>query len=162
MFNRWCSVDIKYDRELLLDIFYKNREFEHTYHNVSEGKEQPISLLNPEHFDKPPHPYLVELQDKFNYVRNGYYLVSGGYHPHIDDRRTCVITFTLKNDYNVPLKFYEPDDIVDMTRPFIWNTAVLHGADNSPTERIFYQIEFEDDKTYEFYYEELIEGRLLR
>lgn len=164
--NNWCSVDIEYDKELLLDIFYKNREFEHTYHNVSEGKEQPISLLNPEHFGKPQHPYLFELQDKFNYVRNGYYLVSSGYYPHSDDRRQCVITFELKNDHNVPLVFFDNHnnvvDTVDMSLPFIWNTQSRHGAFDSPSERIFYQIEFIDTNDYNFYYNELINSKLLK
>lgn len=159
MLNRWCSIDIDYNKDLLLDIFYKNREQERTYYNVQGDEAQPISLLD---LNNDIHPYIQQLHDKFNYVRDGYYLVSSGYHPHIDDRRTCVITFTLKNDYDVPLKFYEPDDSVDMSQPFIWNTAVLHGADNSVAERIFYQIELEDDKPYEFYYEELINSSLIR
>lgn len=160
--NNWLSIDIDFDKQLLLDIFYDNRDLERTYHNVRDGKEQPISLMNP----GDNHPYIIELQDKFNYVRNGYFLVSSGYHPHVDDRRQCVISFELKNDHGVPMVFFDQSDnvidTVDMSLPFIWNTQARHGSFDSPSERIFYQIELEDTRPYDFYYKEHMNNQLLK
>ena len=79
----------------------------------------------------------------------------------MDDRRQCVISFELKNDHQVPLKFYDPDEEVFHTTPIMWNTTVLHGSESSPSERIFFQIELEDDKTFDFYFRKYIENELL-
>jgi len=37
----------------------------------------------------------------------------------------------------------------------------LHGSESSPSERIFFQIELEDDKQFEFYVEEYNKNELL-
>jgi hypothetical protein len=81
--------------------------------------------------------------------------MSSGYHPHIDDTRQCIISFELQNEHNVPLKFYDPDEEVYHNGPIMWNTTKLHGSDSSPSERIFYQIELQDNNTFEYYYENL-------
>ena len=43
----------------------------------------------------------------------------------------------------------------------MWNTAVRHGSENSPSKRIFFQIELEDDKSFNFYMQKHLEGKLL-
>lgn len=160
--NRWCSIEFEFNREHLLAVFEDNRHSAKVYVDEKYKEKQPISLLNVK------DSYIDDLLDKFNYVRDGYFLSSGGYEPHIDNRRTCVLTFTLKNNYNVPLSFYGDKELanivesVDMTHPFLWDTTLLHGSEESPEERIFYQIEFEDDQPYEFYYNEFISGRLIK
>ncbi len=142
---RWTNIDLNFDRQQLLDVFNNYRkDHERIYSN--ESGDQPISLLAP-----PVKGYCEQLERKFNYVRDSYYLVSSGYHPHIDDRRQCIISFELKNDHQIPLKFYDPDEEVFHKQPVMWNTTILHGSDPSPSERIFFQIELEDDKPFEFY-----------
>lgn len=44
----------------------------------------------------------------------------------------------------------------------MWNPQALHGSEPSPTQRIFYQIELEDDKPFEFYVEKYINEELLK
>jgi len=153
---RWINIDIMFDKSRLLDIFYTNEKYERTYYNNAEGKAQPITLLNP-----PSKDYCKELEAKFKYVRDSYYLTSSGYSPHIDDRRQCVISFELKNDHQVPLKFYDPDEEVYHTSAIMWNTTLLHGSESSPSKRIFFQIELEDDKSFEFYRRKHLENELL-
>ena len=153
---RWINVNIDFDKQKLLDIFYANEQYERIYYNKAEGKPQPITLLNPSSKD-----YCKELESKFKYVRDSYYLTSSGYSPHIDDRRQCIISFELKNDHQVPLKFYDPEEEVYHTTPIMWNTAVRHGSENSPSKRIFFQIELEDDKSFNFYMQKHLEGKLL-
>jgi len=153
---RWINIDIIFDKQKLLDIFYANEQYERTYYNNAEGKAQPITLLNP-----PSKDYCKELEAKFKYVRDSYYLTSSGYSPHIDDRRQCVISFELKNDHQVPLKFYDPDEEVYHTSAIMWNTTLLHGSESSPSKRIFFQIELEDDKSFEFYRRKHLENELL-
>lgn len=153
---KWINIDIDFDRQKLLDIFYANEQYERIYYNKSEGKAQPITLLNPSSKD-----YCKELESKFKYVRDSYYLTSSGYSPHIDDRRQCIISFELKNDHQVPLKFYDPEEEVFHTTAIMWNTTLLHGSDDSPSKRIFFQIELEDDKPFEFYRRKYLENELL-
>lgn len=155
--NRWIPIDINFSKQSLLENFNSQREqHQRVYRNERDGEVQPITLLNPP--DKAP---MIELEKKFKWVRDSYYLVSSGYHPHIDDRRQCIISFELQNEHNVPLKFYDPDEEVYHTHPIMWNTTVLHGSEPSPTERIFFQIELEDDKPFEFYKRKYLENELL-
>tara|TARA_B100000035_G_scaffold251131_1_gene220217 strand:- start:560 stop:1045 length:486 start_codon:yes stop_codon:yes gene_type:complete len=153
---RWINIDIDFSKQKLLNIFEKNKKDARIYYNQAEGKPQPITLLNPSSKD-----YCKELESKFRYVRDSYYLTSSGYNPHIDDRRQCIISFELKNDHQVPLKFYDPDEEVFHTTPIMWNTTVLHGSEPSPSERIFFQIELEDDKSFDFYAQKHLEGELI-
>ena len=153
---RWINIDINFDKQKLLDIFNKNKKDARVYYNQTGGEPQPITLLNPIEKD-----YCKELESKFKYVRDSYFLTSSGYHPHIDDRRQCIVSFELKNDHQIPLKFYDPDEEVFHTTPIMWNTTVLHGSESSPSERIFFQIELEDDKQFEFYVEEYNKNELL-
>jgi len=153
---RWINIDIDFSKQKLLSIYDKNKKDARIYYNQAEGKPQPITLLNPSSKD-----YCKELESKFRYVRDSYYLTSSGYSPHIDDRRQCIVSFELKNDHQVPLKFYDPDEEVFHITPIMWNTTVLHGSEPSPTERIFFQIELEDDKSFEFYAKKHLEGELI-
>lgn len=155
-YMRWTSIDLEFDKDKLLDIFNLNKKDARIYYNQNDGKPQPITLLNPKEKD-----YCKELERKFKYVRDSYYLTSSGYAPHVDDRRQCIISFELKNDHQVPLKFYDPDEEVFHTTPIMWNTTALHGSESSPSERIFFQIELEDDKTFDFYFRKYIENELL-
>ena len=153
---RWINIDIDFSKQKLFNIFDKNKKDARIYYNQAEGKPQPITLLNPSSKD-----YCKELESKFRYVRDSYYLTSSGYNAHIDDRRQCIISFELKNDHQVPLKFYDPDEEVFHTTPIMWNTTVLHGSEPSPSERIFFQIELEDDKSFDFYAQKHLEGELI-
>lgn len=153
---RWINIDIDFSKQKLLSIYDKNKKDARIYYNQAEGKPQPITLLNPSSKD-----YCKELESKFRYVRDSYYLTSSGYNPHIDDRRQCIISFELKNNHQVPLKFYDPDEEVFHTTPIMWNTTVLHGSEPSPSKRIFFQIELEDDKSFDFYAQKHLEGKLI-
>lgn len=155
--NRWIEIDIDFSKKSLLKNFTSQREqHQRVYYNQKEREPQPIYLLNP-----PNKTPMIELEKRFNWVRDSYYLVSSGYHPHIDDRRQCIISFELQNKHNVPLKFYEPDEEVYHNKPIMWNTTVLHGSEPSPAERIFFQIELEDDKPFEFYKRKYLDNELL-
>lgn len=153
---RWINIDLDFDKDELLNIYYLNQEYERVYYNKNEGKPQPITLLNPTE-----KPYCKELESKFKYVRDSYFLTSSGYSPHIDDRRQCIVSFELKNDYQVPLKFYDPDEEVFHSTPIMWNTTKLHGSESSPSKRIFFQIELEDDKSFEYYMRKYKQNELL-
>lgn len=147
---RWTELELDYDKQKLLDIFNNNKDKIHTYVN-KQGNDQPIGILL---FNEKPD-YLKQLEGLFKRVHNSYFLMSSGYHPHIDDTRQCIISFELQNEHNVPLKFYDPDEEVYHNGPIMWNTKKLHGSDSSPSERIFYQIELQDNNTFEYYYENL-------
>ena len=147
---RWTELKLDYDKQKLLDIFNNNKDKIYTYTN-KKGDDQPISVLL---FNEKPD-YLKQLEGLFKKVHNSYYLMSSGYNPHIDDTRQCIISFELQNKHNVPLKFYDPDEEVYHNGPIMWNTAKLHGSDSSPSERIFYQIELQDNNTFEYYYKNL-------
>jgi hypothetical protein len=147
---RWTELELDYDKQKLLDIFNNNKDKIHTYVN-KQGNDQPIGILL---FNEKPD-YLKQLEGLFKRVHNSYFLMSSGYHPHIDDTRQCIISFELQNEHNVPLKFYDPDEEVYHNGPIMWNTTKLHGSDSSPSERIFYQIELQDNNTFEYYYENL-------
>ena len=67
-----------------------------------------------------------------------------------------------KINHNIPLKFYEPEEEVYHNGPIMWNTAVLHGSDPSPTERIFYQVELKDNNTFDYYVEQYKNNKLLK
>jgi len=154
---RYIEIDdIDWDKGKLLDIYHQYESQIKTYIN-KHGDGQPIGVLL---FDEKPD-YLLEMESKFKYIHNSYYLVSSGYHPHIDDTRQCIISFELQNEYQVPLKFYDPVEEVFHTGPIMWNTALLHGSEPSPTPRIFYQVELKDDQPFEFYLRKYLNDELL-
>jgi hypothetical protein len=154
---RHFQVDLDYDKEKLLKIYEQHKDRIKTYIN-REGGTSPIGVLL---FDEKPD-YILEMENKVNYLHNSYYLISSGYHPHVDDTRQCVISFELQNEHNIPLKFYEPEEEVYHDGPIMWNTSVWHGSDPSPTPRIFYQIELKDDKTFDFYLREYMSDNLFK
>ena len=154
---RYVEIDVDYDKQKLLDIYHEYKHLTKTYIN-RKGDDQPIGVLL---FDEKPE-YILEMESKFNYFHNSYYLISSGYHPHIDDTRQCIVSFELQNEHQVPLKFYEPEEEVYHTGPIMWNTALLHGSEPSPTPRIFYQLELKDDQPFEFYLREYMDDNLFK
>lgn len=157
MIPRWVEIDCDYDKERLLAIWLEHKDNAYVYHNKEANEPQPVKILN---LSKLEIPYLKELQSKFKYSATSLFVASSGYHPHIDDRRTCVASFEVINEHGVPLKFYDPDEEANNTNPIIWNTAILHGSEKSPSERVFFQVEMEDDKPFEFYLRKYLEDEL--
>lgn len=152
---RHYEIDIDYDLQKLKDIYHSYSHLIKTYVN-RKGDDQPIGVLL---FDEKPE-YIRKFESRFPYLHNSYYLISSGYHPHIDDTRQCILSFEIYNEHNVPLKFYEPEEEVYHHSPILWNTAVLHGSDPSPTPRVFYQVEMKDDQPFEFYLKKYMEDKL--
>tara|TARA_A100001391_G_scaffold137070_1_gene95720 strand:- start:182 stop:649 length:468 start_codon:yes stop_codon:yes gene_type:complete len=154
---RSIELDLNFDKQKLLNI-YDNYKYKIKTYTNKAGDDQPIGILS---FDEKPQ-YIQFLENKFNFLHNSYYLISSGYHPHIDDTRQCIVSFEIQNHHNIPLKFYEPEEEVYHNGPIMWNTAVLHGSDPSPTERIFYQVELKDNNTFDYYVEQYKNNKLLK
>ena len=153
---------INCDREKLMDIFHEHKH--RTNYYVSNSEEMPVSSITWADVEKPD--YIKELESNFNFFYQSYFIMSSGYWPHVDDTRQCLISFEIQNENNVPLKFYDPDEEAIHPDPkngaIMWNPQALHGSESSPTQRIFYQIELEDDKPFEFYVEKYINEELLK
>lgn len=158
MIPRWIEIDCEYDKEKLYSIWMEHKDDAYVYHAKEGNIPQPVKILN---LSKLEIPYLKQLQSRFKYSATSLFVASSGYHPHIDDRRTCVASFEVINEHKVPLKFYDPDEEADNSNPIIWNTATLHGSEKSPSERVFFQVEMEDDKDFEFYLRKYLEDELL-
>jgi len=158
MIPRWIEIDCEYDKEKLYSIWMKHKDDAYVYHAKESNIPQPVKILN---LSKLEIPYLKQLQSRFKYSATSLFVASSGYHPHIDDRRTCVASFEVINEHKVPLKFYDPDEEANNSNPIIWNTATLHGSEKSPSERVFFQVEMEDDKDFEFYLRKYLEDELL-
>lgn len=157
MIPRWIEIDCDYDKATLYSIWMEYRDKAHAYYDKINNYPQPVKILN---LSKLEIPYLKELQNRFKYSATSLFVASSGYHPHIDDRRTCVASFEVINEHEVPLKFYDPDEEASNKNPIIWNTATLHGSEKSPSERVFFQVEMEDDKDFEFYLRKYLEDEL--
>lgn len=157
MIPRWIEIDCKYDKEKLYSIWMEHKSDSYVYYDEQNNTPQPVKILN---LSKLEIPYLKELQHRFKYSATSLFVASSGYHPHIDDRRTCVASFEVINEHGVPLKFYDPDEEANNKNPIIWNTATLHGSEKSPSERVFFQVEMEDDKDFEFYLRKYLEDEL--
>jgi len=136
---RWTELELDYDKQKLLDIFNNNKDKIHTYVN-KQGNDQPIGILL---FNEKPD-YLKQLEGLFKRVHNSYFLMSSGYHPHIDDTRQCIISFELQNEHNVPLKFYDPDEEVYHNGPIMWNKQncmdLIHRLQNEFSIKLSYKI----------------------
>lgn len=154
---RYIKIPIQYDKKTLHQIYDENKNNIKIYVN-KKGDNQPIGILS---FDKKPN-YILEIENKFNFVHNSYFLISSGYHPHRDDTRQCVISFEILNKHQVPLKFYDPEEEVYHDNPIMWNTQELHGSENSPSNRIFYQVELKDNQNFKYYVNQYHENNLLK
>lgn len=158
MIPRWIEIDCDYDKEKLSMIWSEHKDNAYIYHNKKDNEPEPVKILP---LSKLEIPYVKELQNKFKYAAKSLFVASSGYHPHIDEGRTCVVSFEVINQHKVPLKFYDPDEEADNTKPILWNTSTLHGSEESPSERVFFQIIMETDKPYEFYLKKYLENELL-
>jgi len=156
--SRWIEIDCDYDKAKLSTIWLENKDDAYVYHNEKDNEAQPVRILP---LSKLEIPYVKELQNKFKYAEKSLFVASSGYHPHIDDNRTCVVSFEVVNKHKVPLKFYDPDEEADNTNPILWNTATLHGSEKSPSERVFFQIVMESNKPFEFYLKKYLDNELL-
>lgn len=154
---RYIKIPIEYDKKTLHQIYDENKNDIKIYVN-KKGDNQPIGILS---FDNKPN-YILEIENKFNFVHNSYFLISSGYHPHRDDTRQCVISFEILNKHQVPLKFYDPEEEVYHDNPIMWNTQELHGSENSPSNRIFYQVELKDNQNFKYYVNQYHENNLLK
>jgi hypothetical protein len=154
---RYIKIPIQYDKKTLHQIYDENKNNVKVYVN-KKGNNQPIGILS---FKNKPN-YLLEIENKFNFVHNSYFLISGGYHPHKDDSRQCIISFEVLNIHKVPLKFYDPEEEIYHDNPIMWNTQELHGSENSPSDRIFYQVELKDDQSFQYYVNQYHENNLLK
>ena len=155
--ERYIKIPIPYNKKILYEIYNQNKNNVKTYVN-KEGDDQPIGILS---FGNKPN-YILEMENKFNFFDNSYFLISSGYHPHRDDTRQCIISFEVLNKHQVPLKFYNPEEEVYHDNPIMWNTQELHGSDDSPSDRIFYQVQLKNDQNFQYYMDQYNQNNLLK
>jgi len=98
----------------------------------------------------------IENQIDADLIDASYFVSNFGINPHVDDNRQCIISYEIQNKENIPINFHTPDGKTTRiwytdNHPLMWNPQVMHSADRSDSERIFFQIELKRDSVFTDY-----------
>ncbi len=136
------------ETEMLLRYFHETKNQYGKMYVTESGRQQDLLVVA----NFPKTELIEKICDKIDpfYIKNLYFLANHGIDIHVDDGRTCVISFELQNSERVPTDIYDStitrnriEQIHYKDLPIMWNTKAVHGAEESISQRIFFQIEID-------------------